>query len=380
MSGLFSVESLALLLPAFVLFKLDKRIKLVHLAFPRYNPNQLEFQFIEIIFKLTAVLTMGACIIGLKWYISSFDLSLLAVLIVCFSCLLIVKFSADLLLMGYHNGVRGRTDPFVVITSFPLAIVVLVQSGHLSDLSPLVFVTTISAIFFACNNTWLAELIESKIDKKPTTVEIVKSSTKNFTRSDIAKDPMAYRVCRLILHGFAPIVLALILFGEYRPLLFSALLLLVACAMLYMSPSLANSWAVFDSVKSSGMPLNQASVLLRFFNLCLPGVFFWLIGVAVILTQLHINHPTLNRSDYINFDSVRDDVERLLVTGDYLDAAKLIRQSGIGTSLISQYLPTVETVSESLSCVACITLTIHASQAFCAVIVRRIKLELLKYM
>ena len=382
MSGLFSIESLSLILPAFLLFKLDKSIKLTHFAFPKYSPSQLEFQFVELVLKFTAVLTASTFIVSLKWWLfeSYPHLSLLSILIVCFASALIVKLSIDLLYMGIQNGARGRTDPFVVITSFTLGIIVLVQSEHFTQLSPLQFISIFVIVFFVCSNTWLAELIEAKLDKRPSNVEIVKSATKNFN-TPIVTELLSYRICRMVLHGLSPLVLVLVMFGEFRPSVYASLLLGFAIAIMFISPTLANSWAVIDSVRSSGMPLNQASVLLRFYSLVFSAIIFWLVGLAAVVSQIYVNSPSLSaRDSQLDFDSVRDDVERLLVTGEYLNAAKLIRGSGIGTGVIFQYLPNAEFVSDMLGHIACMAIVIHASQTLCAIVVRRLKLELQKYM
>jgi len=379
MSGLFSAESLSLVLPAFIVFKLDKRLKLLHRGFPKYSPTQLEFQFIELILKLIIVLTIAAIFVAFKWTTTEPSLSLLSLLIVSFSIALIGKLSVDLLYMGIQNGVRGRTDPFVTLTSFPTAIFILVKSGYVDSVNPLFFMASFVTIFFTLSNIWLAELVEAKVDKQPSTSEIVKSSIKGYVKPSAVKEPVSHHLCRLVLHGSSPIVLALILFGNLSSIVFFSILLSWTLAIMYITPTLANSWAVIDSVRSPGMPLNQASVLLRFFNLSFSAIGFWLLGIAGIIANIYAER--IVPSDQVNpdFDAVRDDLERLLVTGDYLDAAKLIRGSGIGTNSILQYLPAVETVSQILTQFACMAVTIHATQVLCSIVIRRLKLELQKY-
>jgi hypothetical protein len=181
---------------------------------------------------------------------------------------------------------------------------------------------------------------------------------------------------RLILSGSSPFVLLALLLVDINLVQIYSFVLVLGITILFSSPSLANSWAVVDSVKSPQMPLNQASVLLRFYHLSLSGILMCLIALIGFVSSSYTQPLSSSLAD---MQSVRDDVERLLITGEYVDAAKLIRGSGLGASLVLQYFPTMSQVSQVTSNLAYMILVIHASQSITTILVRRAKLELSKY-
>ena len=382
MSGLFSFESLSLILPAFVIIKVDKSTILLDRIFPRYNSKQIEFQFIELILKVVIILSIASLSIATKWtfFGPPETPSLLAIVISFSSLILIAKLSIDLMLLGNQNNVKSRVDPFVIMISFIISLTILIKSENFSDLTanPLAFISFFVAIFFICSNCWLIELVEAKHDHSVVSnMEKVKSvAAKNSLVNPRRVFKFSNFFLRLILSGSSPFVLLAFLLVDINLLQLYSLILVLGITILFSSPSLANSWAVVDSIKSPQMPLNQASVLLRFYHLSLSGILMWLIALIGFVSSSYTQPLSSSLAD---MQSVRDDVERLLITGEYVDAAKLIRGSGLGASLVLQYFPTMSQVSQVTSNLAYMILVIQASQSITTILVRRAKLELSKY-
>ena len=378
MSGLFSFESLSLLLPAFILFKASKK-PILHLAFPKYSPGQIEFQFIDLILKLVVVASVAAVVNLIRWRLMEppNQISILALVMTVSLVGVVIKLSVDLSYLGLRNQVRGRSDPFVIIASFPTAIFILMKANHSSvrEFNPIIFVALFVALFFSLNNAWLSELIEAKLDKPISNMEKVKSATKGYTPTTAGSN-FSHQICRVIINGFSPLLLFLIVYVPVDQLVYFVSLQILSVSIFVISPSLSNSWTVVDSMKSPTIPLNQTSVLLRFFRLVFPAIIFWLIGVFGILVTSY--SPSTVSS--VNTDDVRADIERLVQTGEYLGAAKLIRGSELGSQAVMQLLPDSEKAGRILCSLASMCLTIHAVQTLSNVVIRRLKLELQKYM
>jgi hypothetical protein len=237
--------------------------------------------------------------------------------------------------------------------------------------NPLVFLLVYLLIFFGAQAVWYTESSEMLIFGNPTTGAQRLASTviETFTRPSLVY---------AIVTGLCPVYLWLLVY-EYLNWIHSASLIgVIGLGIFVSSARLSNSWSIADSMKTPHQPFHQANVLVRYYSLIVTSIFQILLATFTMTAHAYLHAEKLEISS-VEIESVRDDIERLLITGDYMNAAKLIRQSSFGNAVIMSFLPAPETVRLIADGLLWTTLVIYTVQSIVAVSMRRLKLEMKRY-
>ena len=367
--GLFSFEALVILLSAFIILRGAKSVYPLHfMGFKKYNPKQIEFQIIDFVLKMMMVLVMSGVVLSAKWTLTGVSsLSIFPLLLVAIGVFFIGKFSIDICW-----SISFRSDPFVIILSFGLSLMVTLQFAPFDiTQNPLVFLLVYLLIFFGAQAVWYTELSEMVIFGNPiSNAQRLASTVRGYTET-LTRPSLVYA----FVTGFCPVYLWLLVY-RYLNLIHSASLIgLIGLGIFVSSARLSNSWAIADSMKTPHQPFHQANVLIRYYSLIVTSIFQILLATFTMTVHAYL-HATKLEISSMEIESVREDIERLLITGDYMNAAKLIRQSSVGNAVIMSFLPAAETVREIADGLLWTTLVIYTVQSIVAVSIRRLKLEM----
>jgi hypothetical protein len=238
--------------------------------------------------------------------------------------------------------------------------------------NPVAIVAGYLVIFFGLEIVWFTELIEMVTNTS--VPNGVLSTLKDFSGT---RQRLIPTLPYVLMIGLCPIYLYCILSGRLCDSWLAVFGGLVGIGILAHAPRLAHSWAVADSLKSPNQPLNQSNVLARYFSLSSTGIVFIVISTIWMVVHAYL-HATLEIFSN-DMEIVKNDIEKFVLSGEYMNAVKLIRQSSVGNAVLMSFLPSRQSVAYVTDGLIWVTMVIYCVQAITAVSIRRLKLEIRKF-